>query len=126
MFNIGWVELFWPDAPIENGSVVAVLASHLGFYSLNACRIVNVIDEDGPVRRYGFIYGTLPDHAELGEERFTVEWRKEDESVWYDILAFSRPNQLLSKVGYPIARLLQKRFANDSMAAMIRSLQVVE
>ena len=122
MFNIGWVELCWPDAPIENGSVVAVLASHLGFYSLNACRIVNVIDEDRPVRRYGFIYGTLPEHAELGEERFTVEWHREDDSVWYDILAYSRPNRLLSKVGYPIARLLQKRFANDSMAAMIHSV----
>jgi uncharacterized protein (UPF0548 family) len=28
---------------------------------------------DGPVRRFGFAYGTLPDHVESGEERFTVE-----------------------------------------------------
>jgi uncharacterized protein (UPF0548 family) len=126
MFNIGWVELCWPGAPIETGSTVAVLASHFGLWSLNACRIVNVIDEDGPVRRYGFIYGTLPEHAERGEERFTVEWRKEDDSVWYDILAYSRPNQFLSKVGYPIGRMLQKRFARDSMAAMVRSVRRVE
>ena len=120
MFNIGWLQLCWPDAPIEAGCGVAVLAHHLGFWSLNACRIVSVIDDDGESRKYGFIYGTLPDHAERGQERFTVEWRRDDDSVWYDILAYSRPNQLLAKVGYPVTRLLQKRFARDSMRAMLR------
>ncbi|HLF85243.1 MAG TPA: DUF1990 family protein [Blastocatellia bacterium] len=42
-------------------------------------------------------------------------------SVWYDILAYSRPNVLLAWVGYPITRLLQKRLARDSMRAMLRS-----
>jgi uncharacterized protein (UPF0548 family) len=121
MFNIGWLHLCWPDAPIEPGSGVAVLAHHLAFWSLNACRIVSVIDEDEESRRYGFIYGTLPDHAERGQERFTVEWRRADDSVWYVILAYSRPNQLLAQVGYPITRLLQKRFGRDSMQAMLRS-----
>jgi uncharacterized protein (UPF0548 family) len=119
MFNIGWVDLCWPDAAIETGSVVAVLAHHLGFWSLNACKIVRVIDEDRNPRRYGFVYGTLPDHAERGQEQFAIEWR-DDDSVWYDILAFSKPNALLAKVGYPITRLLQKRFSRDSMKAMLR------
>jgi len=88
------------------------------FWSLNACRLVSVIDDD---RSYGFTYGTLPDHAERGQERFLVEWRQDDDSVWYDILAYSRPNQILSLLGYPVARLLQKRFARDSMLAMRRS-----
>ena len=123
MFNIGWVNLCWPDAAIEPDSMVAVLAHHIGFWSLNACRIVSLIDEDDPDRRYGFVYGTLPEHAECGEERFTVEWRRDDDTVWYDILAYSRPNQLLAKLGYPIARSLQKRFARDSMAAMVRSVK---
>ena len=121
MFNIDWLDLCWCDAPIETGSVVAVLAHHLGFWSLNACRIVRVIDEGRNPRRYGFVYGTLPDHAERGQEQFTIEWR-DDDSVWYDILAYSRPNALLAKVGYPITRLLQKRFARDSMRAMVRSV----
>ena len=121
MFNIGWLHLCWSDAPIEAGSIVAVLAHHLGFWSLNVCRIVSVIDEDGERRRYGFIYGTLPDHAERGQEQFVVEWVRKDDSVWYDIEAFSRPNQLLARLGYPVARLLQKRFARDSMAAMVRA-----
>jgi len=30
-------------------------------------------NEEEPIQRYGFAYGTLPDHAETGEERFLVE-----------------------------------------------------
>ena len=73
-------------------------ARHFGFWSLNACRIVYTIDEEGPVVRFGFAYGTLPDHAEQGEERFSVEWHHEDGTVWYDILAFSRPNHPLASL----------------------------
>ena len=121
MFNIGWLHLCWPDTPIEAGAAVAVLAQHLGFWSLNACRIVSVLDEDDERRRYGFTYGTLPDHAECGQEQFTVGWDRNDDSVWYDILAYSRPKLLLARLGYPVARLLQRRFARDSMEAMLRS-----
>jgi uncharacterized protein (UPF0548 family) len=122
MFNIGWVELLWPDTPIEVGATVAVLAKHFGSWSLNASRIVYLVDEDGPVNRFGFAYGTLQDHGESGEERFTVEWRLEDNSVWYDLFAFSRPNHFLSVAGFPVARILQKRFAKQSKQAMARAV----
>ncbi len=119
MFDVGWASIFPPDAPVEVGTTVAVLARHHGFRSLNACRIVYLIDEDDEdIRRRGFAYGTLPDHGERGEERFTVEWRRGDGSVFYDLYAFSRPNHLLSKIGRPLARRLQRRFARDSMRAM--------
>ena len=49
-----------------------------------------------------------------------MEWQ-EDDSVWYDILAFSRPNHFLARLGYPIVRRLQRRFARDSAAAMKRA-----
>jgi uncharacterized protein (UPF0548 family) len=83
---------------------------------------VSVVDEGGPARRYGFAYGTLPGHAESGEERFTVEWHEADAAVWYDILAFSRPQHFLARLGYPFARRLQRRFAKDSVAAMLRAV----
>jgi uncharacterized protein (UPF0548 family) len=117
-FRLGWVEPCWPDTPIEPGQVVGVLARFCGLWSLNACRIVYVRDEP---RRFGFAYGTLPDHIESGEERFTVEWREDDDAVWYDILAFSRPNYFLAR--YPFVRRLQKRFARDSGAAMLRAVK---
>jgi uncharacterized protein (UPF0548 family) len=122
-FRLGWVEAWPPDAPIQVGQVVSVIARLFGLWWLNACRIVYVVNEEGPVKRYGFAYGTLPGHAESGEERFTVEWHEEDDAVWYDILAFSRPQQLLVRLGYPFARRLQKRFARDSVAAMLRAVK---
>jgi len=69
-------------------------------------------------RRFGFAYGTLADHAEQGEERFSIEWSSADDSVWYDIFAFSQPRHWSARVGKPAARLLQKRLARNSMAAM--------
>lgn len=122
-FRLGWVETWPADAPVQAGQVVAVTAHLFGLWMLNACRIVYVVDEDGPVTRYGFAYGTLPDHAESGEERFTIEWHKADDSVWYDILAFSRPRYFLARLGYPFARRVQKRFARDSAATMQRQIR---
>jgi uncharacterized protein (UPF0548 family) len=123
MFNIGWVRLCWPDTPVV-GAIFGVAIRHLGFWSLNSARIVYVVEEDDPIQRYGFAYGTLPGHAERGEERFTVEWRHDDDTVWYDLFAFSRPHHALVWAGYPLARMLQRRFAGDSKAAMARSVEV--
>jgi uncharacterized protein (UPF0548 family) len=127
--ELGWVRILPPETPVEVGATVAVLARPFWVWSLNACRIVYVIDvtdrriirdQEHQVTRFGFAYGTLPDHAECGEERFTIEWHSSDDSVWYDILAFSRPN-LLARLAYPLTRRLQKKFARDSLAAMIQA-----
>ena len=113
-FELGWVTPVPHGVRVEEGAVVAVKARAGGLWSLNACRVVYVIDE---ARRFGFAYGTLPDHVEQGEERFTIEWQPDD-SVWYDILAFSRPRHPLVRAGFLYARRLQQRFARDSMAVM--------
>ena len=118
----GGLCIYPPGAPVEVGTTVAVIGSHHGFWSLNACRIVYLVEEDGDVRRSGFAYGTLPEHAERGEERFTVEWNRKEGSVYYDVYAISRPNHPLARLGYPFARLLQKRFAKNSKAAMVRAV----
>lgn len=122
MFDMPWINLCWPDTPIQAGATVAVLVSHLGFWSLNACRVVYVIEERGTCERYGFAYGTLPQHGEIGEERFTVEFQSEDQSVWYDIYAFSRPGPF-ARSGYPYARVLQKRFGRDSISSMTKAIK---
>ena len=119
-FELGWVTIVPPGKPLEVGTTVAVQVKVFGSWSLNAARIVYVIDE-GQVgnARFGFAYGTLSDHVEDGEERFTVEWHKdEDDSVWYDIYAFSRPKHPLARLGFPITRMLQRRFVRDSLAVM--------
>jgi len=121
-FRLGWVEAWPPDTPIRPSEVVAVMGRAEGVWWLNACRVVYAVDETGPISRVGFAYGTLPGHVESGEERFLVEWDRGDDAVWYDILAFSRPNQFSARIGYPVVRRLQKRFGRDSAAAMLRAV----
>ena len=118
MFDLGWLHLFSNATPIAAGATVAVVVNHLGFWSMNACRIVYVIEDAG---KFGFAYGTLAEHAERGEERFVVERNNENDSVWYDILAFSKPGPM-ARLGYPFSRRLQKRFAHDSKQAMKRAV----
>ncbi|TMQ08522.1 MAG: DUF1990 domain-containing protein [Deltaproteobacteria bacterium] len=104
--------------PIAEGQVAAVVVRVLGVWFLNAARIVYVVDEP---RRFGFAYGTLPGHAERGEERFLVEWLADD-SVWYDLDALSRPRYWAARLAYPLTRRLQRRFARLSKAAMARAV----
>jgi uncharacterized protein (UPF0548 family) len=113
-FDLGWVTIVPRGVLVEVGATVAVKARAFGTWSLNASRVVYMIAEN---RRFGFAYGTLPDHVERGEERFLIEWLSDD-SVWYDIVAFSTPQHPLVKLTRPLARMLQKRFARDSMLRM--------
>jgi uncharacterized protein (UPF0548 family) len=117
-FRTNWTTIFWPQTPVEPGQTVAVLARVPGLWSLNACRIIYVVDEHGPVNRFGFGYGTLPGHLESGEERFLIEWDRASGAVSYDILAFFRPNHLLARIGWFYALRKVNQFRRDSAEAM--------
>ena len=122
-FDLGWMKAWSPETPIQTGEVLAIAARAIGLWSLNACKIVYVVDESGPVSRFGLAYGTLPGHAARGEERFLIEWDRADNGVWYDILAFSRPSHFLTRLGYPVVRRTQKRFGRGSAAAMLSAVR---
>jgi uncharacterized protein (UPF0548 family) len=118
-FNLGWCEAFPPDTPLRASETVIVVARVFGSWWTNAARIVYTIDDASLARaRFGFAYGTLPDHVESGEERFLIEWDRATDQVCYDICAFSRPRHVLTRLGYPLARARQRRFARESAAAM--------
>jgi uncharacterized protein (UPF0548 family) len=122
-FDLGWVELFPKRSPIAVGSVVAVLIKHLGFWSLNGCRVAYHAAATGD-SAFGYAYGTLPNHAESGEELFEVVIDPRTDDVIYRIRATSEPQALLARLGQPIVRLLQARFRRDSAAAMRRAIAV--
>ncbi|MEJ7649427.1 MAG: DUF1990 domain-containing protein [Nakamurella sp.] len=88
-----------------------------GRFSLRIpCRVVAVIDE--PERR-GFAYGTLPGHPVSGEEAFFVE-RLTDGSLQATVVAFSRPATLLSRLGGPGTRLVQRLMSARYLRALDR------
>jgi uncharacterized protein (UPF0548 family) len=118
------VDAWSPDTPLEVGQIVAIMGRAVGFWWLNSCRIVYTVDESGETTKFGFAYGTLPGHVESGEERFLIEWNRDTDQVFYDILAFSRPNHILTRLGYPLVRRSQKRFGRDSAASMFRAVNL--
>jgi len=118
-FPVAWLEAWCPEGTLRTGSMVAIVGRSLGLWWLNACRVVYVVDE---VNKFSLAVGTLPAHLGTGEERFMIEWNRTDNSVWYDILAFSQPHGLLARRGYPWFRRVQSRFRHDSTAAMLRAV----
>lgn len=118
-FDLGWVRVANPAASIEPGQIVAVEAQALGLWSVNFSRIIYRIDEP---TRFGFGYGTTPMHVERGEERFLLEFFPQSEAVYYDLLAVSKPANLLARLGYPYTRSRQRKFAIDSHTRMRRAV----
>ena len=113
-----WVRILPRDALLRKGQQVAMVARAFGLTWVSAAEIVYTIEEP---RRFGFAYGTLKAHIECGEERFLIEWLPDD-SVWYDLRAFSRPRHWLIRLGYPLARRLQRHFVRDSQGALQQAI----
>ena len=103
-----------PAAPIAEGTTVAVITSVGPLQVLAACRIVRVVDEPD---RFGFAYGTLPAHPEEGEERFLVT-RDGQGAVRFEVVAFSRAHDLLTRLGGPIPRRMQARATDHYLQGM--------
>ncbi len=112
-----WAVVHPPQAPQTPGQVVAMVTRICGVWWINPCRVRSRCDQEN---HHGFVYGTLPEHTECGEERFMVV-RLPDDSVWYEIRAFSRPHHWLAWLGFPLARWWQLKFVRDSQAAMKRA-----
>lgn len=120
-FDLGWTDTYPAGARADVGTVVAVVIRHLGFWSLNGCRVVYHVG--GDAARFGFAYGTLTNHAERGEEIFEVRHDAHTGEVTYRIRAVSSPRAALARAGRPIVRLLQARFRRESAAALTRAVR---
>ena len=108
--------VFPQDEEIRIGATVVVTLG-APFLALAApCRIVRVIDEPS---RWGFAYRTLPGHPEEGEEAFVVSISP-DETVLFEIVAFSRPGDSLVRLLGPIGRGVQKGGTHGYLRALRR------
>jgi uncharacterized protein (UPF0548 family) len=103
----------FPATPVEDGATVIVCFGLGPFRVITPCRIVYVIDEPD---RFGFGYGTLPGHPECGEESFLVE--RVSGGAVFRIGAFSRPADLLARLGAPLGRRIQIRVSARYLDAL--------
>lgn len=108
-----WAMIHSPEGQVA-GKLVAMVTRICGLWWANPCRILRRCDSDNT---HGFVYGTLPEHTECGEEMFRVE-KGGDGRVWYVIRAFSRPRHWMAWSGFPLARWWQLRFVRDSQSKM--------
>jgi uncharacterized protein (UPF0548 family) len=79
------------------------------------CRVVYVVDE--PDRR-GFAYGTLPGHAESGEELFLVRYDPATENVIAEVIAFARHATWWSRLASPVTSLVQRAVTSRYLKAL--------
>jgi uncharacterized protein (UPF0548 family) len=103
-------------SPAQVGAVVSQLVGVRGLGVVAPCKVVYVLDE--PDRR-GFAYGTLPGHPESGEESFVISIL-DDESVALDIRSFSRPGNVISRIGRPVSHWVQDKMTDRYVEAAQR------
>eukprot|EP01126_Amoeba_proteus_P057714 TRINITY_DN7363_c0_g1_i3.p1 TRINITY_DN7363_c0_g1~~TRINITY_DN7363_c0_g1_i3.p1 ORF type:complete len:129 (-),score=20.70 TRINITY_DN7363_c0_g1_i3:201-587(-) len=119
-----WVEMY-PLAPLTTGTTIVLSAYQFGMWSLSACRVVYVHEEEILETRktiFSFAYGTLPSHVISGECKFSVEWDHNTDLVTYKILSFSHPCHWLTILGTPLCRWTQSTFDAASAEVMKRAV----
>ncbi|WP_101949666.1 DUF1990 domain-containing protein [Mycobacterium sp. 3519A] len=102
------------DATSEVAATGADVMVHLGPV-VAPCRVVYVVDE--PELR-GFAYGTLPGHAESGEERFMVRYDPATDEVHAEVTAFSRHATWWSRLGSPVTSVIQRVVTDRYLRAL--------
>ncbi len=121
--QLGWVYSWPQNAPLRVGENIAVVGRGGGVWWVNACRVIYTEGQTSAgrliedARVFGYAVGTLQDHLLCGEERYTVEI-DEDDNVWAEIIAFSRPHKFAAKLAYPMIRNAQSRFGQSSVFRM--------
>lgn len=102
------------EASAPTAAVGADVLVHLGPV-LAPCRVVYVVDE--PDRR-GFAYGTLPGHAESGEELFLVRFDPSTENVYAEVAAFSKHATWWSRLASPVTSAVQRYVTDRYLRAL--------
>ncbi len=110
------MRVFPPGQEIRTGATVIVTLGTPIAALAAPCRIVSVIDGQ---TRWGFAYGTLPGHPEQGEEAFVVSISP-DQTVSFEIEAFSRPGDPLVRLSGPIGRGMQRGGTGGYLRALKR------
>jgi uncharacterized protein (UPF0548 family) len=113
------VAAVWPEDATATIGTTLLVAPPLGPLTVVAVnRIVAVVDEPD---RWGFAYGTLPGHIEVGEEAFVVE-RRADGSVVARITARAHAALPAAGLVQPLLLPIQRRYAERYLDAVERAV----
>jgi uncharacterized protein (UPF0548 family) len=120
---------FDPSQPLST-RVMVLRAHFLVFNFYFGVRVVDVVDEAalaspaGPERVWGYGYRTLEGHFEKGQINFSVHKNLGTGAVQFRIQAMSQPGHIRNPFywfGFKLfGRMLQRRFAHQSLARMRR------
>jgi uncharacterized protein (UPF0548 family) len=105
--------------PIEVGQTALFVVTLFPMEIRICCRIVSVVHEPN---RFGFSYGTLPCHPEVGEEQFLVERNPDTNDVTFRINVFWKSVSPLLRLGSPITKAMQRNYTQrylNGMAAYV-------
>ena len=106
------------DAPLAVGVDLLVVARLGPFEMAVPDRVVAVLDEPD---RFGFAYGTLQGHPEVGEEMFLAE-RLPTGGTRLTVRVQAGPATFLAKLGTPVVTVLQKAAARRYLAAWVAAI----
>ena len=120
---------FDPSQPLAQ-RIMVLRAHFLVFNFYFGVRVVDVVDEAaqagpaGPERVWGYGYRTLEGHFEKGQINFSVHKNLASGAVQFRIQAMSQPGHIRNPFywfGFKLfGRMLQRRFAHQSLARMRR------
>eukprot|EP00877_Chromochloris_zofingiensis_P012387 jgi/Chrzof1/7401/Cz02g21410.t1 len=131
-FQLPWAQVR-QDTAIKPGNPVCVTARVFGIWTAVPLQVLyrkegnwqrEAADRKMRGKHLSFANGCLKSHYLAGEERFAVVWDRTDDSVWYDIYSFSRPDHPLAVLGYPVVRLLQWQFRQESLRSVARAVSM--
>lgn len=105
---------------VGSGMTVTVRGRVRGYRADAELRVISVTEEP---RRVGFVMGTVGGSVVSGEESFDLEWREEDDGVWFTVRAFDRPTALLYRV-LPVLTRRRRRELFDRYLRAISPLYV--
>jgi len=102
-------------APLDAGVVVTMAARTFGLWTTSCWRIVHMFDTE---HEFGFVYGTLPHHVEIGEEAFVAR-RRDDGTVVIRVSGFSRHHSIAATAVGPLTKMLQSRLTNAYVDGLV-------
>ena len=87
-----------PSAATTHAGTLSLPLSSVVFFYFS--RVFFFPLRQGKGRCSSVAFSTVVGHLIEGEERFSVEFREEDSSVWLDLYSVSRGSGVLGKVGW--------------------------